>query len=234
MKIKKTKQKNTVTTKGTEAICAPAQLSMHYKLLSTWHKQNMLTVLYISEWVGGGGSSCNNITLSLLLCIVPFKTVIPHDCGSIEMWYVTVCIYGVFQYLSSIARPLSGSPNFAWQWVAPVWGIPPISYYQCRASDIEAVGRTFNVFSYGAVWAEDRTHNLPMSSGHSGSLRWIYKLHFKRKKIKGHKGLPSKAANMFLWLGLAAICLNFSFVYLKIVIQNNKSYTQSLFSSLAL
>ena len=39
-----------------------------------------------------------------------------------------------------IARPLSGSPNCAWLWVAPVWGqgILPYSYYQYRASDIAA------------------------------------------------------------------------------------------------
>ncbi len=42
-----------------------------------------------------------------------------------------------------IARPLSGSPNCAWYWVAPVWGqgIPPYSYYQYRTSDIAAVGK---------------------------------------------------------------------------------------------
>ena len=30
------------------------------------------------------------------------------------------------------------------------------SYYQCRAFDISAVGTTFNVFNYDAVWAEHR------------------------------------------------------------------------------
>ncbi len=32
---------------------------------------------------------------------------------------------------------------------------PPYSYYQCRASDIAAVGTTFNVYSYDAVCAEN-------------------------------------------------------------------------------
>ncbi len=33
---------------------------------------------------------------------------------------------------------------------------PPYSYYQCYASDIGAVGTTFNVVSYDVVWAEHR------------------------------------------------------------------------------
>ena len=39
-------------------------------------------------------------------------------------------------------------------WVAPVFwgqGIPPYSYYQCRAFDIAEVCTTFNVFSYDPV-----------------------------------------------------------------------------------
>ena len=48
-----------------------------------------------------------------------------------------------------IARTLSGSPNCAWYWVAPIWG-----------QDIPST-HTINVFSYDAVWAEHRTHHLP-------------------------------------------------------------------------
>ncbi len=45
--------------------------------------------------------------------------------------------------------------------VLTVHGIPPYSYYLCRSSDMAAVGTTFNVFSYDAVWAENWTHHLP-------------------------------------------------------------------------
>ncbi len=37
----------------------------------------------------------------------------------------------------------------------------PYSYYKCRASDISAVGTTFNVFCYEAVWADNQIFNLP-------------------------------------------------------------------------
>ena len=42
---------------------------------------------------------------------------------------------------------------------ACLWGqgIPPYSYYWYRVSGIAAVGTTFNVFSYDAVWVEHRT-----------------------------------------------------------------------------
>ncbi len=73
-------------------------------------------------------------------------------------------------------------------------GIPPYSYYQCRVSDIAAVGTSFNVFSYEAVLgrasnhrgrvfresmykaeqlftrltiAKPRIHNLPVLSGYA-------------------------------------------------------------------
>ncbi len=37
----------------------------------------------------------------------------------------------------------------------------PYSYYYCRTSDIAAVGSTFNVFSYDAVWVENQTSPTP-------------------------------------------------------------------------
>ena len=37
----------------------------------------------------------------------------------------------------------------------------PYSSYSCCASDIAAVGTTFNVFSHDAAWAYTRTYNLP-------------------------------------------------------------------------
>ena len=40
-------------------------------------------------------------------------------------------------------------------------GIPPYSYNQFRASDIEETSTTLKVFSYEVVWAEHRTHHLP-------------------------------------------------------------------------
>ncbi len=46
---------------------------------------------------------------------------------------------------------------------------PPYSYYLFRASDIAAVGTTFNVFSYDAVWAENWTHHLP----NAGRMRYL-------------------------------------------------------------
>ena len=42
------------------------------------------------------------------------------------------------------------------------------SYYECRVSDIAAVGITFNIFSYDAVWAEYCTHQLP----NAGRMRY--------------------------------------------------------------
>ncbi len=80
-----------------------------------------------------------------------------------------------------IARPLSGSLNCAWYWVTLVLGqgIPPYSYFYCRASDIAVVGTTFNVFSYNAVWSENWTHNLPNAG------RMSYQLCHRRGLITG-------------------------------------------------
>ena len=65
---------------------------------------------------------------------------------------------------------LSGSPNCAWYWVAPIFGQrhSPYSYYKCRASDRAAVGTTFYVFNYDAVWAENWTHNF----SNTGRMRY--------------------------------------------------------------
>ncbi len=56
---------------------------------------------------------------------------------------------------------------------------PTHSNYLCRASDIAAVGTTFNVFSYDAVWAELRTHHLP----NAGRMRY---------RLRQTRGLPTK------------------------------------------
>ncbi len=52
------------------------------------------------------------------------------------------------------------------------------SYYWCRASDIAAVGTTFNVFSYDASWAENWTYHLP----NAGRMR--FQLHHRRGNSK--------------------------------------------------
>ncbi len=55
-----------------------------------------------------------------------------------------------------ISQPLSRSPDYAWYWVAPVWGQGiPLPH-----TDIAAVGTTFIVFSYDGIWAEHPTHHL--------------------------------------------------------------------------
>ena len=55
----------------------------------------------------------------------------------------------------------------------------PYSYYQYRASIMTAVGITFNVFSYDAVWAEQR------ASGSSSRPRIRYQPYYDRASIHG-------------------------------------------------
>ncbi len=47
----------------------------------------------------------------------------------------------------------------------------PYSYYLCLATDMPAVGTTFNVFSYDAFLAENRTHHLPNAEHWADALR---------------------------------------------------------------
>ena len=44
------------------------------------------------------------------------------------------------------------------------------SYYECRTSDIAAEDETFDVFSYGAFRAKNRTHHLPSFIGLPGIM----------------------------------------------------------------
>ena len=60
-----------------------------------------------------------------------------------------------------VKGPSSASHNFAWLCVVPVLGkafIPSLIY--C-ASYIATVDTTITVFSYDAVWTDNRTHHLP-------------------------------------------------------------------------
>ncbi len=58
-----------------------------------------------------------------------------------------------------ITWPLSGSHNWALYWVAAK-AFPILILLMSRTWQT-AVGTTFNVFSYYAVWAEPRIHHLP-------------------------------------------------------------------------
>ena len=64
----------------------------------------------------------------------------------------------------------------------------PYSYYRCHTFDIAAVGKIFNVFSYDAFWADNRT--FPTTSG----CATFYALHHESKdiKVKDHCYMLSK------------------------------------------
>ena len=79
----------------------------------------------------------------------------------------------------------------------------PYSYYLCCASDIAAVGTTFNVFSYDAVLPEHRTHHLPNAKQiryvlcHGRGLLCLTKTHFRRADCN-YVGLKNGGATCYI------------------------------------
>ena len=75
----------------------------------------------------------------------------------------------------------------------------PYSYYKCQASDTEAVRINLNVFSYGAVWAENRA-SRPIPSIEFKAMHQVLGLPLQSIDRTNNLPVPSRCATCYVRL----------------------------------
>ncbi len=93
---------------------------------------------------------------------------------------------------------------------------PLYSYYECRISNLGAVGSTFIIFSYDVVWFNQRTHQLPDAE----RMRYVLFLNRRESDIFGSNRQIDKWIDFKIERKISNTPKASTLVYLENVIRN--------------